>query len=339
MEIIKGKLNAIYPLGGKTYGDLVTDKKEVIKQIRLSKKSLWALLRQHYGYKINAEIRKQKKGDFSDFAIKKMSALKETEKMQFIMDDEGECAVAVASLKHSTKQEEYVYDIIENVLQKKKIEIVTEKGITGRVFYLKSHPTFKVGLQVSGGDLITMKAIKITPFAKIMTCLNPLSWLGIDKMWYAEKTSLEIISIRRFEKISHIEDRIKNLLTKSMGVVEKVNKMLEQGKKTELTEIQTKKLLLVMCKSYGIGLKAIQSIYKRWEMKEEKTIYGLAMACSYFASHKKLFKKNAIYSTQNISSIAGALLIIKKVKIMRVIEKKIKSSKELKDELEELEED
>jgi len=335
MEIVKGKLNRIYPVGKQLYGDIVADKR-TLKQVRLSKKSLWALLRQHFTYKVNAEF-KEYKGDFVDFAEEKLDTLKETKKVQFILNDDEDFSIAVATLKHTEKGEDYVYDLIKKILRKRRIAMVEEHGISGRVFYMRSpSPKFQVGVQVSGGDLATMKAIKITPFAKIKDCLNPLSWLGIEKMWYSEE-KLEIMTIRRFEKTSLIEKRISTILKKSVGIAKKVNIMLENGKKVQVSKLEARKLLLVMCKSYGIGLKAVQKIYKRWLKKEKKSMYGLAMACSYYSAHGKVFKKSAKYSSQNISSIAGALLIIKKTKIVKVITKKLKENKDLKDELEEIE--
>jgi len=337
MEVINGRLKSIYPLGGHVYGKVATeDKKDV--SMRLSKKAMWALLRQQFSYKVNSEFKESKK-DFDVFAIDKLSKLKRTNKMQFIVDEERNFAIAVASLKHSIKKEDYVYDLVSKILKTKKINAVEERGISGKVVYLKSHPAFNVGLQIYGGDITTARAITITPFAKINSCLNPLSWLGIEKMWYREEETLEIISIRRLEKSTHLEERITTLMTKSMKIVSKVNSMLRHGKRVKVTEIEAKKLLLVMCKSYGIGLKAINTVYKRWKNKEEKTIYGLAMACSYYSSHENIFKKTSIVSTQNISSIAGALLLVKKERIMKVIVKKMKDSKELRDEFEEIEDD
>ena len=337
MEIIKGKLESIYPLGGYVYGKVATEDKKNVR-VKLSNKAMWALLRQHFSYKINREF-KESKEEFRDFAIDRLSKLKRTEKMQFIVDEKRDFAIAVASLKHSIKNEDYVYDLIGRILQKKKFNAIEEKGISGKVVYLKSHPAFNVGLQIYGGDITTSRAITITPFAKINSCLNPLSWLGIEKMWYSQKETLEIISIRRLEKSTNIEERITTLMTKSMKIVRKVNSMLRQGKKVEVTEIEAKKLLLVMCKSYGIGLKAINIVYKKWKTTEEKTLYGLAMACSYYSSHENIFKKTSLVSKQNISSIAGALLLIKKEKIMKIIVKKMKDSKELRDEFEEIEDE
>lgn len=337
-DIRKGVLKSISLLKGLPYADVELDGRT--ERVILSKKALWALLRFNYGNQINETIKKlkmeTKKFDFVSYAIKRIQGIDSHKKYQYIITDKNNesYVISIASLKHSIKTEEMVYDIINKALKKRKYELNVEKNLLGRTIHLKTVSSIiQLGVQIYAGDLLTQKAIKITPFAKIASCMNPLSWMGIKKVWFSKERITTFI-IRRFEKISYLEDRIPEILGESLKMSQKIGKALERSKKINITELEAKKLLLTTCKSYGLGIKPIERIYNRWLKEEKNTVYGLAMACSYFSVHEDIFKKKSTKVFQSVSSIAGALLLIRsKKETMTVVENQFKGNDVLQKEL------
>jgi hypothetical protein len=339
-EIKVGILQDIYMVGSSPYGEIAFKKKT--EKLVLSKKALWALLRFHYGNNINKEISKKrvkKDFDFERFAIKKLKDV-EQRKLQYILGynrKDDDYVTSVASLKHSIKTKDMVYEIIEKTLKKKKIDIEEQKNMKGRIIYLKTvAKVVKVGVQIYAGDIYTHKAITIAPFVKITSCMNPLTWLGVKNTWFSRE-SVSSFKIKRLEKISYLEDRIPEILDQSLVISQKFLDSLERSKEIKLKNEEGKKILLTLCKSYGIGLKPINKVYKRWVKEEKKTLYGLAMATSYYASHGNIFRKKSKNAHQNISSISGAMLLIKNKKhTMKMIDKQFKDNEDLKNELKEI---
>ena len=271
-------------------------------------KAKWSYLRLVYGRKIDETIKavkdKEKREQLMNSLIQKSLSTAPT--LQYILNEKSQVC-AVATLKHLIIPPEQVYATAENILGR----LYTEGQIYGKIAYMREVAGIKIGYQIYAGTITTREAIRVSAFARVELCLNPLSWLGSSFFgWFIDRSGYE--RILRIKKITDLEPRLKTAIEKTSTKLNELEKRTEEAKKDEISDRTAKILASAMSLSYGLGAKIINQVLERYQ-DEEPTRWGLAMAESWVAKHGKHRKtpegqQNRV--PQKLSTISGATLLI-----------------------------
>lgn len=292
-------------------------------------KAAWQLLRFIYGYKqADAMImehgrnleRLKKEGKVPKDLSAAVDLLNKTPEtvfaimkrpLQFILDDDR--VVAVATLKHLLVPPAQVYAHAMKIMKKKGYQLSSIDQLFGITYVINDDQrfAFESGLQIFGGDILTNKAIKVTSYCLIKSCLNPLSWLNVTVMkrflGYAGKWERVV----RIKVISELEQRLSNAIEKSIQNIQRLHDRMDLAKKRRLTIKQARILASAFGISYTLGAKTISQVIEQFE-SEDKTLYGLAQAFSWVSAHGELRKTpegKEQLANQKLSTLAGATIL------------------------------
>jgi ribosomal protein S17 len=285
------------------------------KAIVMNRKAMWSLLRVHFHRAIDKEVKDQKRLGISleDFFLEAFKIFKGKRKpMQFFL--KGNKCMACATMKHPTTTSEEVYKIFNKALKKQKLKLEEKEGITGKILILQKTKIASFGLNINTGDIYTGRAIRISTYVEILQCLNPLSFAGLSMRQSTSQIQPIKARILRFESLTRIPDRIGEAIAVMKPELIKIETRLDETKKIAINPNQAMTLITAFGCSYGLGAKPLKKAYDRFIESEQKSLFGLAMACSYIVEHKpEIFRKNANIAKTNLATIAGAILLINKL--------------------------
>ena len=296
----------------------IKHKEGITKPILLSAKSKWAILRNQFGRVIDTEIESQKnelkhKFNFDDFFMQNMTPyIKKQKTMQYITI--GNKAIAVASKKHSLMGDKKIKNTIINALKENKIKFDIKDQLNKIIIYFKQNKLMKMGLQISTGDIATFKAIHISYYAEICACMNPLSFLNLNKSIFMLEKPPKTRILRFASADKNLPVRLQYAINNMKPYLSKLNQQINSTKKIDITPNQAKNILIAMCYNYEIGSKTAKAVIERFE-EEPQTLYGLSMAASWIVEHNpEIFRKSQTKASQNLSTIAGAILLVRNVR-------------------------
>ena len=301
------------------------------KKLSVTNKAMWSLLRTHYTRKIDKEAidlksdmnKSEWRGEFKKFFLTKMNkVMMDQRELQYIIDEEKNRLIAVATQSHSLMSKDEVYKVINMKIKEMGLMPEKEESVIGQLVFLDKTDYADYGLQVIAGDITTRRAISISMFVRAkgmgMGCLNPLSFMGLNRS-ITRKILGDIpvltSKLLRFEKKEQLPIRIGKSIESMRPHVMRMKEKLSKGiKYPSITEKQSMVILSSMCSSYSIGQRVTQSCLDEFR-RNEQTLLGLSMATSTVVKHKgKIFKKGVTRAKQNLSDISGALLLIGNVK-------------------------
>jgi hypothetical protein len=230
--------------------------------------------------------------------------------LQFIMDN-GE-VLAVATTKHLLISPAKVYETAQKILG---VPLSSHKGLNGGQVLFDGWAGIKTGAQIDGGSITTRFAIRVSVFARVEMCFNPLSWLGVSGLGrFGLAGGYE--RVLRIQKITELEPRLKSAIENAKGRLGDLQKRVEKTKAVPLSSSTATILTGGMGMAYGLGEKTIRQVLDRYS-EEDQTQWGLAMAQSWTAEHGKTRKTPEGQETrtkQSLSTISGATLLIDDIK-------------------------
>ncbi|MEM5853879.1 MAG: hypothetical protein QW228_05920, partial [Candidatus Aenigmatarchaeota archaeon] len=245
---------------------------------------------------------------------------------QFIVDEYNNRVIAVATTKHCFVSQARLREEILAFLNSKGYVIEERTGFYGSLLDIGKVRYFKLKMQISFGDTLTYKAVRTNAFLVIendvadlskVGCMNPISFLKTPEI-LRESTSLIHPFVARERKLrvgdpQEFLDKIKQSIEKQIQLLknfaEKQIDPFEQVRNTQLTEEEALVLVKAVCFAYKVSEKATTLVWINFKKDQEKTQWGLAMAFSQIAKYTHLWRSP--YVSQHLSSIAGALLLIK----------------------------
>ena len=295
--------------------------------IRMNRKSMWACLRSNFSRAIDGEIKSQKRDGtiLEDFFIGAFKTWKHKPKpMQFFV--KGNKCFGAASLKHSVVMPDKIYAVFNKALKKHNLVLEEKDGISGRVALLHRSNIARFGFKIDAGNIFTEKAIKISSYVEMIACLNPLSFVGINKGIVMSTAQPVKVRLLRYESLTKIPDRIDEAIEAIRPELAKIEAKIKEVQKTEVTPDQAKKIIAAFGVAYGIGATVLKAVFERFENEEKATIFGLSMAFSYIPQHEQdIFRENATVAKQSLSTLAGAVLLMDNVnKTVRLCNDRIK---------------
>lgn len=326
-DVASWKPKAAWQLLRFLYGYKTADQmiKEKRLQIQKQLKKLPPELQQQKKGKISAAVELLKEVDLEDQPLK--------QPLQFIIENYH--VLATATLKHLLIPPEQVYATAREIMKEIGYPLKPKVRLAGEIYILDTIEQIQRGIQISAGDLITDHAIRVASFMRIMTCLNPLSWLGATAftrfLGYAAGGWERIV---RIKVIKDLEPRLKFAITNQLKRIPELDFYIKRSKKRKLKRSDAIMLAVAFGSSYSIGNKVVQQVLEKYE-SEDQTIYGLAQAFSYIAAHGKTRatpEKQTPRIHQNLSSVAAAMLLIEdydsvKDNTLQWIKKHIKKGK------------
>jgi len=290
----------------------------------LNKKSMWSILRHNFTRAIDEEIKSQSisLGDFFIGAFRVYR--KKPKRMQFFVDTNKNKCLACATLNHPTITENEVHKIFNKALKKKNLQLEDKESISGKVIILQKTKIMRLGMQIDTGDIITNKAIRITGFADVISCCNPLAFAKLNKGILMGDFEPIRVRILRYETITTIGSRIDEAIESVKPILAKVQSRIDITKKKHITVNDARKIAVSFCGMYGVGARATSAVYDRFK-EEENTQWGLSMALSFVAEHSDVFRKNCSEAKNNLATIAGAVLLADNLnKTVKLCERQIK---------------
>lgn len=295
------------------------------------KRSMWSYLRLNYGRSIDQVIKdaldkvnadegvrtgfRVRKGFMADVFYDILDRMpKSPREIQFILDDKNNVK-AVASLKHLLVPPEQVYDVIEKIMDDKKMSMMKVDELQGLCYKVKEVDGVNVGLQIHGGDIITRRAIRVTSMFRIQDCLNPLSWLGVGGLgkFTPNRKFNAIERILRIQKISELEPRLRTAIDKGLEGQKRLELQIHQAQGLPMTFKTAKILVSAMGLSYQVGGKTLKQVLDQFKSEEKQTQWGLSMALSFVAAHgslKKTPKSKFRMVNQKLATIGGVTLLL-----------------------------
>jgi len=241
--------------------------------------------------------------------IQKYNVRNERE-LQFIL--EGNCVVAVATLQHLLVPPSKVYAVADRMLKTQAIETFSFP-LEGKTYILQEEYGYQRGIQVVAGDLITQRAIKVSGSLKILSCLNPISWIGIGvfERFMGYVSGWE--RIVRIKRLTDLEPRLKNAISSTVRKLPSLSFNIERAKKCKVPLCDAEMFTVAFGYSYSLGAKVLKQVLERFE-SEDKSLYGLAQAFSWVAAHGEKIRKTPegmeSHARQKLSTIAGAFLTL-----------------------------
>lgn len=296
-------------------------------------RAMWSYLRLQYGKK-TADIKIKDHFDMiqtmKDASLSKKERKKEMEllfadlvtwqkkprKMQFIF--EGDKVIAVASLKHLLIPPSKVYGMAKRILSKNygQPRLITVRQLSGLAYEVKHESGIQLGLQIYGGCITTRQAITLTSFLRVESCLNTLSWLGIGNFGKLGLLGSGFERILRIKARSDLEPRLRAAIEQALGNMGAIEGKMSRAEQIILEEDEARIIASAFGLSYSLGVRTIKQILERYE-QEQNSLWGLSMASSWVASHgefRKTPKNQNRAIEQNLSTIAGATLLIDDIK-------------------------
>jgi len=283
----------------------------------LNRKSLWSIIRHNFSRAIDTEIKSQRKEGISleDFFIGAFRVYRaKPKRMQFFVDTEKERCLACATMKHPVISPDEIYSVFDKTLKKHKLKLEDKDGLKGKILLMRKTKIASFGLRIDAGNIYTEKAIRISTYVEILQCLNPLDFAGLSRGQLTTTMQPVKLRILRFESLTKIPDRINGAIVAMKPEIAKVEVMLKETQKKNITTKQAKMIIVAFGTSYGIGAKALKKAFERFRDDEKQTQYGLSMALSWIVEHEDdVFRKDTSEAKTNLSTIAGATLLINKI--------------------------
>lgn len=283
----------------------------------LNRKSIWSILRHNFTHAIDEEIKSQTKSGVSlaDFFVTAFRLHRAKPKeMQFFVDLKDEKCLACATLKHPILEPDKVYEVFDKALKKHKLKLEEKSGLKGKVLILQKSKVASFGLRIDAGNIYTDRAIRISSYVEILQCLNPISFAGLSRGQLTTTMQPVKVRILRYEGLTKIPERINEAVITMKPELVKIEKLLIQTQKRQLTQKQAKAIIVAFGTAYGIGAKALKKTFERFRDEEKQTQYGLSMALSWVVEHEDdVFRKDTSEAKTNLATIAGATLLITKI--------------------------
>lgn len=310
-------------VGKLLHPDAVLSKKEMVSIESWNYRAMWSWLRLQHTRKIDAIIKAEVSEKYPN-RVKRLKAMEEffrahadlgtkQRELQYIMS--GSTVQAVASLKHLLIPAETVFSTAEKLIGRSLDEV---EGIYGKVYYPNDvSETLRMGLQVFAGTITTRYAIRVSNFMFVKSCLNPLSWLGMGgfSKWTAGTDIGRYFRVLRIKVISELEPRLNDAIASGLSNLERIQQSVEHTKKVSVRPRTARKIMAAMSLSYGLGAKTTKQVLEQFS-SETKSQYGMAMATSWVARNGE-FKEGVQSSTQKLSDVSAAILMIHDMKKAR----------------------
>jgi hypothetical protein len=279
-------------------------------------RAMWAWLRFNMGFKkADAEIDAQTGGKAQKLQ-KALDANAERffgkKELQFIIRDDE--LVTVASTEHLIVPPETVTKIALSI----NPDLHKEKGFEGLLAPLEEIPGLKVNFQFDPGDIFTMRAIGVGFGIRVITCTNPLSFLGAGAlnglMGPAGSKDMGGLyeKILRFRNEDELEEKIKRAIDGVGPKAEMLKEQLQYAKVHPLTAGQADTLLTAFPAAYNAGEDTVKQVKARFK-KEDKTLWGAAQATSFIAGHRE-GKRQSEKMDNNLASAGAAMIFVKDIK-------------------------
>lgn len=223
--------------------------------------------------------------------------------IQFILL--GDIVKAVATTDHLLIPPQEVLEIAYRIDPGLK----TAENFEGVTKVLEEIPGLELGFQLDPGNILTRRAIRIGYNARVMSCMNPLSYIGVGNLnrfkpgGYFEGLS----KILRIKRKVDLEDRIRDALEGTEGNLSALKDMIENSKKVQVTPRQAKILITAFPVAYSAGMNTVKQIYTYFRDTQKETLWGLAQAASYVARHGD-FHKNARDLDKTLGVVGAAYL-------------------------------
>lgn len=307
-QVVTGTLqdwNAVEDKEGKEYGFETSQSR-----------AMWAWLRFNMGFKKADELIREQKGAKEARLQKALDAeapsLFGKKELQFIIVD-GDLRT-VASTEHLIVPPEKVTEIALSI----NPDLHKERGFEGLLSPLEEIPGLKVHFQFDPGDIYTMRAIGVGFGVRVITCTNPLSFLGAGSlnglMGPAGSKDMGGLyeKILRFRNENELEAKIRNAIDGVGPKAELLKEQINYAKVHPVTEGQADTLLTAFPAAYNAGEDTVKQIKARYK-KEDKTLWGMAQATSYIAGHREA-KRQSEKLDKSLASAGAAMIFVKDVK-------------------------
>jgi hypothetical protein len=279
-------------------------------------RAMWAWLRFNMGFKeADAAIKENEHGCKASSLQRTLDAeapsLFGKKELQFIIV--GGDLRTVASTEHLIVPPERVTEIALGI----KPDLRSEKGFGGLLSPLEELPGLKVQFQFDPGDIFTMRAIGVGFGVRVITCTNPLSFLGAGSlnglMGPAGSRDMGGLyeKILRFRNEDELEGKIQRAIEGIGPKAELLKEQIQYAKVHPLTEGQADTLLTAFPAAYNAGQDTVKQIKNRYA-KEDKTLWGAAQATSYVAAHREA-KRASEKLDRNLASAGAAMIFVKDV--------------------------
>lgn len=297
-------------------------------------RAMWSFLRLQCGRSIDKEIRdyieregrlqhdleyvemsRDQRAELMEaYFAAKVASTKMSRPVQFILD--GQEIRAVASLKHLLIPPMEVYDMARTVVAEKHPSLVLseQEGLTGLTYEIEEYKGFNLGLQIFGGDIYTRQAITLSSWLRVLSCFNPLSWLGSGSFHSIMGKGVNGHErMLRIKKRSELEPRFIEAVEAQLKKTQDLKGRVEETKKVKVKRSEAEVIMSALGLSYSLGADTVEQILKRLQ-KEDKTQWGMAMASSWVAEHGKFrLTKGESKRVQKLSTISGAALLLRDI--------------------------
>ena len=341
-EILVGTLRSPY--------QIKTKEKGVIDIENWDYRALWSFLRFHYPERIRIKVeggktktvrkidqrihdhieaegrtrhdkeyvqltRSQRAEILDEYFETLVSTKKMNREMQFIVNDKK--IRAVASLQHLLIPPTEVYEITKDVMATKfpQYDSKMQEGLTGLHYQVQEYAGFNVGLQVYGGDIFTRQAITMSSWLRVLSCFNPLSWLGSGSFNSLTGSNNGSERMLRIKKITDLKPRLIDAIEAQLKNTAKLEKQVDDTKKVKVKRTDAEIIMAALGLSYNLGANTVKQVIEKLK-SEEQSQWGMAMASSWVAEHGDLRKQSRDVK-QKLSTISGAALLLKDVQKSR----------------------
>jgi hypothetical protein len=277
---------------------------------------MWAWLRFNMGFKKADALINEQTGGQGERLQKALEAEYEShfgkKELQFIIVD-GELRT-VASTEHLIVAPEKVTKIALSI----NPDLKKEKGFDGLLAPLEEIPGLKIKFQFDPGDIFTMRAIGVGFGVRVITCTNPLSFLGAGSlnglMGPAGSKDMGGLyeKILRFRSETELETKLKAAIEGVGPKAERLKEQINYAKVHPVTEGQADTLLTAFPAAYNAGEDTVKQIKNRYK-KEEKTLWGMAQATSFIAGHREA-KRQSEKIDNALASAGAAMIFVKDIK-------------------------
>lgn len=304
-------------------GMIRTQNGETVRFSKMSGRAAWSYVRLQAGSRIRADAairdyrerlekelgREVRKAELMPRILEQwVPTLDNQREIQFIFSDDK--VVAVASTKHLLIPAEEVMAIARRVSP----GLQPQENFTGLLQEFEELPGITLSWHLDPGDILTRRAIRMGVGLRVISCFNPLTFVGasgFDRFFGTYGRANKHEKILRVERKIDLEDRIRDALAGSGSQIEAIKEEIANAKKVNVKFEDAKVLLTAFPISYSAGKKTVKQIVERYRI-EDQTLWGLAQAASYVARHGE-FRSNAETIDRKLAVVGAAYFNISDV--------------------------
>lgn len=232
---------------------------------------------------------------------------------------------AVASTKHLLIPPEEVLTVAGKYTQ----GLQASSNLEGVVQDLEELPGLKLGFNLFPGDIVTRRAISIGYYCRVISCFNPLTFVGVGHLsrFFSGRINEGFEKVLRIETKKELDDRIRDAIASSVDGLQNLKDAIADSKSTDVAWIDAKILLAAFPSAYSAGEATVKQIWAQYR-KEDQTVWGMAMAVSWVARHGEFSKAAKDKFNTGLATAAAAYLAVDDIE--KVAEQSQKWLKEVK---------